>query len=599
MSSILGLSFGFHDSSASIIIDGKFIVGSDEERFSRVKHDQAFPINAINFCLQETNLTIDDIDTVVYYEDNLLKLDRIINSSLTNEDENYFETVLKSWTLRDIFNIEAFISEKLNLPIEKIKKIEHHLSHASVAYLPSGFDTATILVMDGVGEYDTLSIYKGEQNNITKIKSITLPNSVGLLYSAFTSFLGFEVNEGEYKVMGMGAYGKPLYVDLVKQVLTINDDGSFEIDNSYFNFLTPKHIMYTDKFLEIFKQPRDTSKDFFTHKFIDYAPTNLSPIEKENLANENEYYANLASSIQRVTEEIIFKTINNAIKLTGYKNLCLAGGVALNSLANGKIRENTNVSSIFIQPASGDGGSSLGCGLYYANSILGEPRYSFDSAYRGKQYTQDEIYKQIKSNTLTEPLKIDDIEEYTSFIVDKLIKNSVIGWVYGRFEWGPRSLGARSILAIPSSLAMKDIVNEKIKFRELFRPFAPAVLAQDAIEWFDIDPLDIQKNSPESYMLSVAQVKQDKKDLVPAIVHADGSARVQLVWEDTNPMFYALLKKMKEKTGIPILLNTSFNLKGEPIVNSPKDAIMTFGYCNMDYLCMYPYIIKSKWSKIL
>ena len=596
MLKVLGLSFGYHDSSASLVIDGEFIAGTQEERYTRKKHDASFPQNSIEFCLRFANLSLSEIDHIVYHENTALKLDRILNTSIQNNVPEYLSGVINSWIEEDAFSVESKIAELLNFPIEKITCIDHHEAHASSAFFPSPFESAAILTIDAVGEYETTSIYKGNGNDLEKIKSHELPNSIGLFYSAYTSFLGFEVNEGEYKIMGMAAFGDPIFTDKIKETIEINGNGEITINTDYFQFLTPTSLLYTQKLVELFGSPRKYDTPFFTPAFIDMAPEGYSREEKNSLAATNKMYADIAASLQKITEEIILKLVNHAIDITGYDQVCLAGGVALNSVANGLLRDKANLSKIFIQPAAGDGGSSLGAALHYSHNTLNIARgKNFWSCYKGESWNKEEILGQIEKYTIEKYERIDDRSQYFDRLTDILISKNVVGWHNGRAEWGPRALGCRSILADPTHPDTQEIVNRKIKFREPYRPFAPSVLAEHAHEWFEFKG-DAELANPDSFMLAIADVKEEKKGQIPAVTHADGTARIQLVWKETNPDYYNLIHTFYKKSGVPILLNTSFNLRGEPIVNSPYDAILTFSYSDMDYLAMPPFLVSNFWE---
>ena len=596
MTNILGLSFGFHDSSAALVIDGEFVFGAHEERFSRKKHDHDFPIDSINFCLKSANLKIFQIDRIVFYENTSLKLDRVLKFSIADNKPDYLATVISSWLSEGFFSPEYYISKKLSFPIEKISCINHHDSHAAAAFLPSNFEEAAILINDAVGEYECSSIYKGSGNDLIKISSLSIPYSIGLVYSAYTSYLGFEVNEGEYKIMGMSAFGNPKFSEKVNKTFNMESNGELFVDSSYFDFTTPTEQMYTSKLIELFgKKPSVYDTPFFTPDYLHLAPDYLSENEMLTMGTDNQFYADIAASLQCVTEEIVLKMAQKAIRLTGLNKLCLGGGVALNSVANSVLQSELNLEDIFIQPASGDGGSALGAALHYTHCTLRIPRKKkFHSCLKGSLWSVSEIRDQIEKYTIEQYDEFGD-DEFYGKLSELLIEKNVIGWFSSNSEWGPRSLGARSIIADPRYKDTQEIVNRKIKFREPYRPFAPSVMAEYAKEWFDFSgKLDL--DSPESYMLSVARVKSGMALKIPAVTHVDGTARIQLVWKETNPSFHQLLKKFYERTGVPILLNTSFNLRGEPIVDSPYDAILTFSYSGMDYLALRPFIIKNFWE---
>jgi carbamoyltransferase len=594
---ILGISFGFHDSSVALINNGILVSAVSEERFSRVKNDSSFPKKAVEYTLLNESISIDDIDKIVYYEDNLLKLNRIVEFSQYDGQE-YFNQTLNSWIEYDRLDIKSKIANLLQIDRSKIYTLKHHLSHIGSAFYPSGFSESAILTIDGVGEYETVTISKGKENTIELVDTIELPNSLGLFYSAYTSFLGFEVNEGEYKVMGMAPYGKPIYRDKILKTIDIDYvNKSFCINEKYFKFRASLTKLYTEKLEELFGEPREPNMPFFTPEYMNLAPIELSIENQRDIADKNLYYANIAASLQDVTQDIILLLVEKTIDLVPSKNLCISGGVALNSVANGKIRESFN-GNLFIQPSAGDSGSSLGAALYYYHHVLGNKReWSQNSALLGEKLFLSSIEEDINNNLFEE--KVDhynDLDEYLEQVSDLLIEGNVVGWVNGKFEFGPRALGSRSILADPRKEEMKLIVNEKIKFREPFRPFAPSVLYEEAHKWFNIKE-DLPANAPENFMLTVCTVKDDKKGLIPAIVHTDGTARVQLVREDINPNYYRLIKNFYEKTGVPLILNTSFNLKGEPLVRTAQNAIRTFSYSEMDYLAMFPYVIHSFWNQ--
>ena len=593
---VLGISFGFHDASAALLIDGNFIAGAHEERFTRKKHDESFPKNAIDFCLEEAKISFEDLDQIVFHENIPMKLDRIINSSITNNSPEYLSNIMDYWINDDMLSIKNYISKQLSFPIEKISYVDHHLSHASSAFFLSPFKESAILTIDAVGEYETTTLYKGFDNSLTKLLSYKLPHSIGLIYSAYTSFLGFEVNEGEYKIMGMAAFGSPVFTEKLKTTFEVKDSGEIVVNEKYFEFITPTKLLYKNDLCKIFGEPRVYDTPFFTPEFIEIAPSNLSKKEKETLAIKNKYYADIAASLQKVTQETILKLARTALEKAETNNLCMAGGVALNSVANGLVRESLDLDGLFIQPAAGDGGTSLGAALYYTHVVKGLSRnYSFNSCIIGSHWSKDEIKKQLYHHTIEHIIEIEDSDKYFDLIADLLIQKNVIGWYNGRAEWGPRALGSRSIIADPRHDDIQEIVNQKIKFREPYRPFAPSVLADKAKEWFLFSG-NVALHTPESFMLSIVEVKEEKKSLIPAITHVDGTARVQLVWEEVNPDYYKLINTFYSKTGVPVILNTSFNLRGEPIVNSPYDAIITFSYSDMDYLAIPPFIVKNYWK---
>ena len=589
---ILGLSFGFHDSSIVLLDNEKIVYAVSEEMYTRKKHDFSFPLKSIEKVFERLNITIDDIDKVVYYEDNLLKLERILTFCAKDDNIDYLKDTINLWLSENRIDLKEYISNKLGIEKDKIFTLNHHLSHAASAFFASGFKDALIITFDGVGEFETITVWEGKDLDLKKIDSYELPDSLGLFYSAFTSFLGFEVNEGEYKVMGMAPYGTPKYLNKILKTIKIDKERKrFHINPEYFNFTTPTDRLYTKKFLEVFGKPREKELPFFTKDFQEFIPNHLTNEEINTLIQRNEYYADIASSVQKVTEDIILMIIENHFNNSFSKNLCLSGGVALNSVANGIIRKKIDPSGFFIQPAAGDAGSAMGAALFYAKKKI-----KLESALLGEEFDKNDILKAIEKNIYLEEVeRIDDLVKFLEKVSQLLLEQKVIGWFYGRFEWGPRALGSRSIIADPRDEKIKLIINEKVKYREPFRPFAPSVLFEEAHKWFEIKN-NLDKNAPENFMLTVTQVKEEVKDKIKAVVHIDGTARIQLVRKEINPVYYQLIKNFYEKSKVPIILNTSFNLKGEPIVRDPNDAIRTFSYSKMDYLAIYPYLIKSYWN---
>lgn len=582
---ILGLSCFYHDSAAALIHDGIVIAAAQEERFTRIKHDQSFPINAINFCMKKSKITVHDLEYVVFYEKPFVKFERILLSILSTfpKSMKLFRDSMMVWLGEKLW-IKNIIKEKLGIPDRKILFVEHHLSHAASTFFCSPYKEAAILSIDGVGEWSTVALGSGTadwdgngQNEIRFFDEMRFPHSLGLLYSAFTAFLGFEVNEGEYKVMGMAPYGKAKYVDNIIKVVDVKGDGSFRLDMSYFGYHYHSESTINSKFLDLFGQPRNPKSRFVTDKTSIYDDPH-PPTKNEILSNQ--YYADVAASLQNVTEDILIKISRYLHSKTGIKNLCIAGGVGLNSVANYKILKETPFDEIYIQPASGDAGGALGAALYVYHVILNKPRnFVMEHALWGEEYDINDITSFLKNKNI----KHESIEEDSLFnrIVENLIKGKVIGWYQGRFEWGPRALGNRSILADPTNPKMKDIVNIKIKFREPFRPFAPSVLEDKVEDFFDIN--EAARHYPTRFMLYVTQVKSDR---IPAITHVDGSGRLQTVKKRYNPRYYRLIELFGQATGVPVVLNTSFNLKGEPIVTTPQDAFNTFMKSGMDILVL-------------
>jgi carbamoyltransferase len=487
--------------------------------------------------------------------------------------------------------VGSTIESKLGVPKEKVLFCEHHLSHAASAFLCSPFDEAAILTVDGVGEWVTGTWGVGRGNDIRLFKQMEFPHSLGLLYSAFTAFLGFEVNEGEYKVMGMAPYGQPRYLDKVWKLMRQNADGSFSLDMDYFSFHHSTDRTFNGRFVELFGEPRPPKMHFYTKasgfpKYFGEPPANY-----EEICRRNQHYADLAASIQRVTEELLLAMARHLHEQTGLKRLCIAGGVGLNSVANGRILRETPFEELYVQPAAGDGGGALGAALWAYNTLLGKPRtFKMDHAYWGRCYSPGEISAFLEENNILHR-RIENDSELLDLVVERLIQGKVVGWFQGRFEWGPRALGNRSILADARNPEMKDIVNAKIKFREPYRPFAPSVLAECTETYFDLP--DAVRHYPARYMLYVVPVKPSQQSTLPAITHVDGTGRLQTVFRERSPRYYQLIERFGQATGVPVVLNTSFNLKGEPIVNTPANAYNTFSKSEMDTLVLENFLIEK------
>ncbi len=586
---ILGISCFYHDAAAALVIDGQVVSCAEEERFSRRKHDSSFPLLAIQFCLEQAAISVDDLDYVVFYEKPLLKFERLLLTQLANFPQavNVFSKAMLTW-IKDKLWVKSTIANQLTIVPEKILFSEHHLSHAASAFLCSPFAQAAILTVDGVGEWATCSWGEGKDHHLDLKGEIHFPHSLGLLYSAFTAFLGFEVNEGEYKVMGMAPYGQPKYVDKIWKLINLAPDGSFTLDLRYFSWQYSTTKSFTTLFIESFGEPRSPESRFVTTR------TGLAlgepPATEQELAR-CQYYADIASSIQLVTEEVLLHLVRALHQRTGLTNLCLAGGVALNSVANYRLLQETPFEQIYIQPAAGDAGGAIGAALYVYNTVQQNPRnFVMDHAYWGKSYDDIQI-----RNFLTREKIIfsyfNNEEQLLDEVTKDLCSDKVIGWFQGRFEWGPRALGNRSIIASPRSTAMREIVNVKIKFREPFRPFAPSILAERAEEYF-IFP-QVNNYLPARFMLMVCPVRPEKQAEVPAITHVDGSGRLQTVVQATNPRYHRLISKFAEVTGTPLILNTSFNLRGEPIVTSPADAYSTFSRSGLDTLVLGNFLVRK------
>ncbi|MCH9050038.1 MAG: carbamoyltransferase [Proteobacteria bacterium] len=584
---ILGISAFYHDSAAALIEDGRIVAAGQEERFSRKRHDASFPRAAIRYCLEATGQALADVDYVVFYDKPFLKFERLLETYMAFAPRGFrsFRMAMPLWLREKLFQKHLLRKELQTLDSgfdaeERLLFAEHHQSHAASAFFPSPFKEAVVLTMDGVGEWATTSLSLGHDNQLEMVKEIHFPHSLGLLYSAFTYYLGFRVNSGEYKVMGLAPYGEPKYADAIRDnLIDLREDGSFRLDLAYFDFCTGLR-MTNEKFDDLFGAPPREPESPLTQRDMD-----------------------LAASIQAVTEEAVLRLTRQAARETRSRNLCLAGGVALNCVANGKVLRDGQFDDIWIQPASGDAGGALGAALCAYHLFKGRPRVTnaggdaMRGGYLGPSFPQEEIEDRLVSAGAR--FTVLDEDELIATVADKLVDQKVVGWFQGRMEFGPRALGARSILGDARSCAMQSVLNLKIKYRESFRPFAPSVLREDVAEWFELDT-----DSP--YMLLVADVieKQRRRpdpaadsldglDLlkanrseIPAVTHVDYSARIQTVHGETNPRFHALLTAFKGRTGCPVIVNTSFNVRGEPIVCTPEDAFRCFMGTEMDCLAI-------------
>jgi len=587
---ILGISCFYHESAACLIRDGLVVAASAEERFSRKKHDSEFPKMAINFCLKKAGIRITDLDYVVFYEKPFWKFARILLSTLCAYPmaRGLFAKAMLTW-LSDKLWVRSIIAEELKIDAKKILFVPHHVSHAASGFYASGFEKSAILTFDGVGEWTTTTYGVGEGNDLKIEKEIKFPHSLGLLYSVFTAFLGFEVNDGEYKVMGMAPYGKPRYLDKVKKLVKTYGDGSFSLKMDYFLYHKSTTKAFSNKFVKLFGQPRPKDLHFFTKTSGYPSYFGKKPGDYEELCDLNQMYADVAASIQAFTEEAILKLAETVYQKTKQENLCIAGGVGLNSVANGILLKKGPFKRIFVQPAAGDDGGSLGAAFYVYHAILGKKRiFTQDNCYFGIEFSDLDIEKFLKSKKIKYK-KISTDEKLVDYLSSELASGKVIGFFHGRAEWGPRALGARSILADPRREEMKEVVNTKIKFREPYRPFAPVVLVEKASEYFELSGLE--HSHLTNFMLGVFPVKKDKRKVIPAITHVDGSGRLQIISEKQNSLYYNLVKKFGQKTGVHVLMNTSFNLKGEPIVNSPENALNTFQASGLDILALERYVV--------
>jgi carbamoyltransferase len=589
---ILGLSFFYHDSAAAIVRDGALVAAAEEERFSRIKHDFGYPEKAIAFCLEQAGITAQDLDWVVYYEKPFLKFERILTTCVQTFPKSYevFRESMITW-LADKLWVRSMIADKLDIPGKKVIAIDHHAAHAASAFYPSPFDEAAVLTVDGVGEWATAAFGTGSGHRLTMTREIRFPHSLGLLYSAFTAYLGFEVNEGEYKVMGMAPYGTPRYVDKVWKLITLGNDGSFRLNMEYFSFHHSARHTYNRRFEELFGPSRPPSMHFFTEASGYPSYFGPKPPDYAELARRNQHYADVAASIQRVTEEVLLHMARALHKETGQTRLCMAGGVALNSVANGRILRETPFQELYVQPAAGDGGGAVGAALYAQHQLLGKPRsFVMDHAYWGKSYTEGETVDWLRREGIAHEV-MSGQDAMLDRTVEALTGGQVVGWHQGRFEWGPRALGSRSILADARRADMKDIVNTKIKFREPYRPFAPSVAAHAAERYFDLPGAGGQY--PARFMLLVVPVRAEHHATLPAITHVDGSGRLQIVVKEHSPLYHALIERFGQATGVPVVLNTSFNLRGEPIVNTPANAFNTFSKSDMDLLVLGNVLVRK------
>jgi carbamoyltransferase len=585
MSNILGISAFYHDSAASLIVNGKIIAAAQEERFTRIKHDSSYPFNAIEFVLKYGNIKLTEVDQIIFFEKPFLKFERLLETyvAFAPKGFNSFCKAMPVWLKDKLFQKKMLFNElkKHDESFKDEKKIffsDHHLSHAASAFFPSPFEEAIVLTADGVGEWATTTVAIGKANNLEIKKEIHFPHSLGLLYSAFTYYTGFKVNSGEYKLMGLAPYGTAIYEDMIKSnLIDIKEDGTFHLDQSYFNYATGL-TMTSKKFNDLFGQkPRDSKKEKLT-----------------------QFHMDIAASIQKVTEDIMIKLAKALKEEFNISNLCLAGGVALNCVANGKILEAKIFDNIWVQPAAGDAGGSLGAALALWHIEQKNPRKvslsdDMQGSYLGPEYSQKQIEDQLdKAGAKYKTLNEEDLIEK---VADNISKGDAIGWFQGRMEFGPRALGNRSILGDPRSSEMQKNLNLKVKYRESFRPFAPSILKEDLVDWFDI-------NVDSPYMLMVADINKNKKiemskeqkklfgidklnikkSEIPAVTHVDYSARIQTVHRETNEKYFKLIQKFKEKTNCPIVVNTSFNVRGEPIVNTPLDAFNCFMGTELDKL---------------
>ena len=591
---ILGISAFYHDSAAALLVDGKIIAAAQEERFTRIKHDPSFPDMSVDYVLREGNITMSEVDLVAFYDKPLLKFERLLETYLASAPKGFrsFSLAMPVWIREKLFLkdylYKQFKKRHKNFHSDQILFSEHHFSHAASAFYPSPFEEAVVLTLDAVGEWATTTVAIGKANKLRIIKEIHFPHSLGLLYSAFTYYTGFKVNSGEYKVMGLAPYGEPIYKDLIlDNIIDLKEDGSFRLDQSYFDYVSGL-TMTSKKFSDLFEHPvRNPDKDLLT-----------------------EFHMNIAASIQSVTEEIILRITRNLAKEFDIPNLCMAGGVALNCVANGAILKDGSFQNLWVQPAAGDAGGALGAAQAVWHSELGNPRTiseedDMKGSYLGPSYT-DSLIKAELENMGAIFTKI-PMGEVATTTANLLAENNAIGWFQGRMEFGPRALGSRSILADPRSDTTQKNLNLKVKYRESFRPFAPSIMREHLSDWFELE-----RDSP--YMLLVANVRKElrkkmtdqeenlfgidklnvSRSSIPAVTHVDYSARIQTVHQETNPLYHSLLKEFQKITGCPILVNTSFNVRGEPIVCTPSDAFRCFMGTDLDFLVIGNFVLDKR-----
>ncbi|MDV7340841.1 carbamoyltransferase [Terasakiella sp. A23] len=596
MMRILGISAFYHDSAAALLVDGTIVAAAQEERFTRKKHDPGFPKNAIEYCLEEAGITMADVDFVAFYDKPFLKFERLLETYLAFAPSGFrsFKTAIPVWMKEKLFQKDFLRKEfkKYDPDFDWMNKLlfaEHHQSHAASAFYPSPFEEAVVLTMDGVGEWATTSVAIGRGNKMEMVKEIHFPHSLGLLYSAFTYYTGFRVNSGEYKVMGLAPYGEPKYKDLIMEnIIDVKEDGSFRLDMSYFNYCTGL-TMTNQKFADLFGKP----------------------VRSRDGEDLEQFHMDIAASVQAVTEEVVLRLTKSLAEEYGIKNLCMAGGVALNCVANGKVLRDGAFENVWVQPAAGDAGGALGAAMTAHFHHKGGARVAdtgkdfMRGSYLGPVYEQKDIEKRLTEAGAVFEVMSD--EDTISATADAMAAERAIGWMQGRMEFGPRALGGRSIIADPRSPKMQKTLNLKVKYRESFRPFAPSVLAEDVSDWFQLEG-----ESP--YMLMVADVHKDKqKEMtaeqealfgieklnvprsdIPAVTHVDYSARIQTIHTDTNPRFHAVVSAFKERTGCPVSVNTSFNVRGEPIVNTPEDAFRCFMGTELDNLVVGNCFLKKE-----
>lgn len=585
---ILGISALYHDSAAALLRDGLLVAAAQEERFTRVKFDHRFPSHAIAYCLRQAGVTMRDLDYVVFYEKPLPKFERILSSCLCTfpRSRKLFSEAMLAWLGEKLW-VKSIILRQVPVSPDRVLFVEHHLSHAASAMFASPFEEAAVLTVDGVGEWTTTALGRARADwnaggsDIQLTEELRFPHSLGLLYSAFTAWLGFKVNSGEYKVMGMAPYGTPRYLEKLGKVITSYDDGSFHLNMDYFSYHYSTTQTFNDHFVALFGPPRRPESPFFTRSTGDVTG-------REAEADKNQHYADVAASIQRLIEDVLLRMVRSLHRHTGLRDLVMAGGVALNSVANGRTMREGPFERVYIQPNAGDAGGALGAALYAWHVLLGQPRrFVMEHAYFGEEFTNGSAAQALRERGFS----FEEVgqESLVDRVVDALLRGRVVGLFQGRFEWGPRALGNRSILADPRRSEMKETVNSKIKFREPFRPFAPVIIEERADDYFDLR--EGARQYPLRFMLSVSPVRPGREAEIPAVSHM-GTGRVQTIRREWNPIYYDIVRRFGDATGTPVLLNTSFNLRGEPIVTTPENALHTFGASEIDLLVLNNYLVE-------
>jgi carbamoyltransferase len=579
---VLGISAFFHDSAAALLVDGEVVAAAQEERFSRVKHDASLPVQAVRFCLEQAGLVMGDVDHVVFYEKPLRKFERILTTHLREFPKSLpqFPRALATWLGKRMW-MKGELCAQLGCRLDQILFSDHHLSHGASAFFSSPFERAAIVTVDGVGEWATTSIYRGVStasgSSIELCEELHFPHSIGLLYSAITAYLGFEVNEGEYKVMGLSAYGEPRFMDEFAKLATIGEDGSFEVQTKYFAYQNHPTKSFTPLLEELLGPARVPG----------------STLNLPARTDDDRRFADIAASLQKLTEEYLLVLAARARRVTGEEDLCLAGGVALNCVGNRRIQVEGPFRSVFVQPAAGDAGGALGAAQWVTHVLHGLPRRApMKHAFLGAAYAKGDIERFLAESRVAYRT-FDSPDELHDTVAELLASKQVGGWFQGRFEWGPRALGARSIIADARDPDAQERVNRKIKFREAFRPFAPAVLAEEMDTWFDASIGDDREDHLTPFMCSVLPVREEARSRLSAVTHVDGTARAQRIDRDANPGFYDLVDAFRRRTGVGVILNTSMNLKDEPLCASPAEAYGVFVRSDLDFLVLEGCLIQK------